>query len=230
MKPSFKIQATDGWLISFTDLLFLLITFFVLQISMSHLPSTISASPIEIVEPLKELAQQQLSPPAIQSVIDTVTQDSNVSSIYSNGQLYLNLPNIMFVKTTGQLSFTGEELVRNLGLSLKDKNYKILVHVLSDSLESEFYLEHSKWRLTEQRAASIWRQLIDAGVEKSLISLSVGLNNAVNSSLIDTDLIGAQLIFSFIPEDLEQIEAVKSKENDELIESSQRTEQFFLDL
>lgn len=228
MKQAYKLQNTDGWLISFTDLLFLLITFFVLQISMSKLPNILASTTVKSSDFASEKSELQNSQPpvAVQSIIDIAANGSNVSSIFSNGKLYLNIPNVMFVKAKGQLSFAGEEFIKNLGLTLKDKNYKIFIHGLADSIESEFYLEHSKWKLTEQRTASIWRQLIDAGVEKSLISLSAGFINNGSTGEVE-GLTGAQLIFSFPPEDLK---AVNKGVNTELIELSQPTEQFFLDL
>lgn len=154
---------SSTWLITFTDLMTLLLTFFVLRLSMLSIPQP----------------NLMVSPPAAK----TVTQSP---AIKLHRRIY-EFNNEFFVQGTQDLSFQGESSLKSIHQLLPLDLKKINIAVYADDALLNTAQYPSSWELARAQAVRILRQLIDAGVDSQAISaVGYGLSTEVKRNQIAT--------------------------------------------
>lgn len=155
--------AGSTWLITFTDLMTLLLTFFVLRLSMLSIPQ-----PNAVFTP----------PPA-----KTVRQSPQMKL---HRKVY-EFNNEFFVPGTQELSFQGASSLKSIHQLLPSDLKKINVAVYADDALLNTTQYPSSWELARAQAVRILRQLIDAGVDSQAISaVGYGLSTEVKRNQIAT--------------------------------------------
>lgn len=177
LKTSWVEQET--WLISYVDLLLLMVTLFVLLLSYQQsdlsdqalgqeLSVTTTASQVENVV-LKSTATM-----SNQSFLDQIYVSDlkgRVNVIIDNDivELVIN-DSILFLPGDATLSVTGGEVIDELALMLRDKNWHISVEGHTDDQPIATPRFPSNWELSSARASKVTRRLILRGVESTRLS------------------------------------------------------------
>ncbi len=178
------LKNDQSWLISFSDLLILLLTFFVLRYSMYSadpqvIPKPIIKPKIEVIENRKlsffEELRIHLANIHQLSSLNEPTKSFRFSSlieIYPHGLGALTtLGTGTFYPGTNELTFQAREQLTALGYALKNKPYEMNIeaHSSNASVGTGFI---SNWDLSLAQALTVKRQLIDASVGEQSVSIA----------------------------------------------------------
>ena len=177
---------TDVWIITFADLLTLLIAFFVLRYTMytelTEVPLSETKTFATVNKPeeslllneigdfLKQtLTYRELTKSTASGIQTTVVFDgiASLSAISGGAQLSLNADAI--ANSTQDLSLTSREILELLGKALGKDGDLIVINYQTSDTTSEGSLVDSGWNTSSVKAAVIYRQLIDAGVKNERI-------------------------------------------------------------
>lgn len=173
-RTNYSDSETDSsaWLLTFADLLMLLLTLFILRLSMSSFTKPAEASLGQMFTLNKSsseetLAKEKLLPESI----------SNISEI-ENGHYFSSLlgPS-SFAENSTELTFKAEEILNTITKTFHQdgSRFKITIDTSKkcESQDCQLVFESAAdGELSDQRALAIKRQLLDAGVEEKSISLA----------------------------------------------------------
>ncbi|TLS66711.1 motb protein [Mariprofundus erugo] len=196
--PVEYLPNTEAWMTTFADLVSLMLTFFILIISMSTMDKTglsdIESSfrkavsvlnsgdktEIQIVPPFE---MQRLATPRelmlamrqnSRAILKNSALEHKVNGVIINDRLYLRIPDsILFDPGSAQLKQDNIETLKKLAqmLAMSPGQIRVLGHTSNDiDLENSPF--DDPWTLSLARAASVLHVLEDEGVSPSRLSLA----------------------------------------------------------
>lgn len=165
---------TNAWLLSFSDLMTLMLAFFVLRFSLSqqidlNIPHTATVAPGEI----RSIASAG-------RIIGHVGDSHLAGSIFTplfdiqeveDGRL-VRLGASSFAIGSDELSFAGATFVRAVAKDIQSGKGRVMVMGHTDSLPIHSGPFASNWDLSSARSLGVVRQLLDAGVPASRLFVS----------------------------------------------------------
>ncbi len=167
--------APDLWLISYSDMLTLLLAFFVLLLSVAQvgkrdferLRAAISR------EPLTEDQLNRLSAQVAEWVKQQGLEGKVVPTRDVDGLRVQFANTVLFDSGKASLNPGGDELIdKFIGMFRGvDATYKVTVEGYSDDVPINNPQFHSNWALSSARAVEVLQRFIDAGVAKSRLSV-----------------------------------------------------------
>ena len=171
-------EKDSSWLISFVDILSLLITLFVLLLSFSHLTQQESADRVTINDarhsPVAQttMVPQQpeltpmpalpISPPAltvpqnIKDMIDVVSTATDVNLVIKD--------DVLFAEGSTELTSLGRSVLDGIVGMLKQNDYPVSVEGHTDNVPIHTAQFPSNWELSSFRATNVARYFIQNGV------------------------------------------------------------------
>ena len=182
------IVVNDSWLATFSDLLLLMLTFFVLRLSMSDFGTILSNAEFQKGDQQEqsEFVGEEGTEAEHAVVMDWLRgnqllhqpaagrpgpsqQDLELESLQEGDRIWLGSGG--FVPGSAELTFRGTEVSRALGRLIAERGLgvSISVHTKSSAYLADF---SSAWELSNARALVLQRQMIDAGVGSSAVFLS----------------------------------------------------------
>lgn len=169
----------DTWLISYVDLLLLMVTLFVLLLSYQQLDisgQTLGQelSVTKVVSQVKSVSLKNTATISNKSFLDQIYVSDlkgRVNVIVNDDivELVIN-DNILFLPGDATLSVSGGEVIDELALMLRDKNWHISVEGHTDDQPIATPRFPSNWELSSARASKVTRRLILRGVESRRLS------------------------------------------------------------
>jgi len=200
------------WMITFLDLLTLLLTFFVLRISMKTLPAysnevithTASAEIATEEADLRDLEQKELPQPtltqstraALSSKINLneygtgesstelsvpfanpLFDTSDIKSDLSEGKRRVLFSRDTFLPDSATLNFSAASALNAIAELAQERKLSIHVVGYSDSSPINSKEFPSNWELAQARTMAAVRQMLDAGVDATAISVAAYGNN-----------------------------------------------------
>lgn len=177
---------TDVWIITFADLLTLLIAFFVLRYTMytelTELPLSETKTVATVTKPeesllfneigdfLKQtLSYRESTKDTVSGIQTTVVFDAIATLSAISGGARLSLSADAIANSTQDLSLSSREILELLGKSLGKGSDLIVIRYQTSDITSDGAFVDSGWNTSSVKAAVIYRQLIDAGVKKERI-------------------------------------------------------------
>jgi chemotaxis protein MotB len=163
-----------GWLLSYADLITLLISFFVVMLSASTMQ-------IARFDQIKSAFTHKASPGDLKSVqaqLEQFIQQQNIQQSVST-KLDNNGLNIRFTNTvlfpSGQAAVTleGQALLEKVTASLLklEARYKLVIEGYTDEVPIHTDTFHSNWDLSAGRAIGVLQALTGAGLDPKRISI-----------------------------------------------------------
>ncbi|ORU94443.1 MAG: flagellar motor protein MotB [Cycloclasticus sp. symbiont of Bathymodiolus heckerae] len=158
----------ESWAVSYIDLLLLMVTLFVLLLSYQQQ---------EIKKASEQEASSQAQPiikPDNRAFLDQVYMSDlkgRVSVVEEQGTIKLAMSgSILFFPADATLSRSGERVLDELAVMLKQRPWHILVegHTDNQKISTPRYL--SNWELSSARATSVTRYLIGQGITPKRLS------------------------------------------------------------
>ena len=171
-------EKDSSWLISFVDILSLLITLFVLLLSFSHLTQQASAARVTIADARLATADQPVevprqsapmplpsaptSPPAltvpqnIKDMIDVVSTAAEVNLVIKD--------DVLFAEGSTELTALGRSVLDAIAGMLKQNDYPVSVEGHTDNVPIHTTQFPSNWELSSFRATNVARYFIQSGV------------------------------------------------------------------
>ena len=171
-------EKDSSWLISFVDILSLLITLFVLLLSFSHLtrhdttpritvanahhsPAVKSVATSKETESppspaVPEAAPQLPIPENIRSMIDVVATGTEVNLVIKD--------DILFAEGSAELTPLGHSVLDGIAQTLKQNDYPVSVEGHTDNVPIHTAQFPSNWELSSFRATNVARYFIQSGI------------------------------------------------------------------
>lgn len=166
---------TDLWLISYSDMLTLLLAFFVLLLSVAQVGKR-DFERLSAATSHKPLSEDQLNRLASQ-VSEWVKQqglDGKVVPTRDNDGLRVQFANtVLFDSGKAALNPGGGEVIGKFITMFRtvDATYKVTVEGYSDDVPINNPEFHSNWALSSARAVEVLQRFIDNGVTKDRLSI-----------------------------------------------------------
>ena len=171
-------EKDSSWLISFVDILSLLITLFVLLLSFSHLtrPETphqvtlASARPAPAPQPVVTTKiPAQPSPPAAAKPTSALTIPSNIKDmidvIATAAEVNLVIKDdVLFAEGSTELTPLGRSVLDGIAQMLNQNDYPVSVEGHTDNVPIHTAQFPSNWELSSFRATNVARYFIQSGV------------------------------------------------------------------
>jgi chemotaxis protein MotB len=180
-----------NWMITFSDLMMLVLTFFVLRYSMSSIqPQTFreSVSDSEVTSPSRfDIQSAELSATKAENfssvaglLVSTLgyPEQTEQGSLRYRGAVALStrgnatllvLGSSAFSSGDDQLTFHAAEALHALALWLRTSPARARISAYTDATTSESF--NSNWELSLARSLAAGRQIVDAGVEESRLEV-----------------------------------------------------------
>lgn len=171
-------EKDSGWLISFVDILSLLMTLFVLLLSFSHLTQPETAHRATIDSARRAPAAQSVATPAlsaraplpsaskplpelaipqnIKDMIDVVATASEVNLVIKD--------DVLFAEGSTELTPLGRAVLDGIAQMLKQNDYPVSVEGHTDNIPIHTAQFPSNWELSSFRATNVARYFIQSGV------------------------------------------------------------------
>jgi chemotaxis protein MotB len=159
------INEQESWVLSYVDLLLLMVTLFVLLLSYQQ-------------QELKKAQEQQVTVEPVYTLKPTLVDQvyvtglkGKVSFIEENNRVRLAMSDhILFLPGDANLSHSGEQVLDELAAMLKKRPSKILVEGHTDNQGISTPRFQSNWELSSARASSVTRHLISMGISPARLS------------------------------------------------------------
>ena len=171
-------EKDNSWLISFVDILSLLITLFVLLLSFSQMTrhakpqnvpiATAAQSPAPLPVPVPKMAVQIPSPSApeavptlsvpqnIKNMVDVVATATEINLVIKD--------DVLFAEGSADLTPLGRSVLDGIAQILKQNNYPVSVEGHTDNVPIHTAQFPSNWELSSYRATNVARYFIHSGV------------------------------------------------------------------
>ncbi len=160
-------EGHETWAMSYIDLLLLMVTLFVLLLSFQQQEAKEKGTEQEqTIASVKQVQQQAY-------LDQTYLRDlkGKVSVVEEGNVIKLAMSDsILFLPADATLSLSGEEVLDEIALMLKQRPWHILVegHTDNQSISTPRY--QSNWELSSARASSVTRYLIARGIKPQRLS------------------------------------------------------------
>lgn len=159
----------DTWALSYIDLLLLMVTLFVLLLSYQQNEIQQTAVELEATQAVKAQAE-----PDNRAFLDQVYMShlkDRVSVIEEKNTIKLAMSDsILFFPADATLSQSGEQVLNELAVMLKQRPWHILVEGHTDNQPISTPRYASNWELSSSRATSVTRYLIGRGISPQRLS------------------------------------------------------------
>ncbi|KXJ45566.1 MAG: OmpA family protein [Cycloclasticus sp.] len=159
----------DTWALSYIDLLLLMVTLFVLLLSYQQNEIQQTAVELEAKQAVKAQAE-----PDNRAFLDQVYMShlkDRVSVIEEKNTIKLAMSDsILFFPADATLSQSGEQVLNELAVMLKQRPWHILVEGHTDNQPISTPRYASNWELSSSRATSVTRYLIGRGISPQRLS------------------------------------------------------------
>ena len=175
-----EIEDESGWLMTFGDLMSLLLVMFVFIVAFSSFEPeryavseapqptegtgqpAVPATPVPVETPPEQTAEPQPLP-ELDPAFKALGNDVQVN--VQKGQINLQIPDsILFAAGTANLAEAGLPLLDRIAEALKSNNYGISIEGHTDSVPIRNIRYPSNWELSGARAAIVLRYFIARGV------------------------------------------------------------------
>jgi chemotaxis protein MotB len=178
-------EKDSSWLITFVDILSLLITFFVLLLSFGYVVPSNTTQRVTIV---KAIPSQEIrpEPPPIPSEKATSTQSSpkltpllsipqnikdKIDVIATSTKVNLVIKDdVLFAEGSAELTPLGRQVLDGVSQTLLQNDYPISVEGHTDNIPIHSAQFPSNWELSSFRATNVSRYFIQRGVDSKRIS------------------------------------------------------------
>ncbi len=166
-------EKESGWLISFVDILTLLLTLFVLllafnQISQREQPRhTTPPAPTPAATLVHDNLPPQQAPTAEPSADFTIPQDirDKVEMLTTSNEVNLVIKDdVLFDEGSPDLKATGAAVLERIAQLLDQNNYPVSVEGHTDNIPIHTAQFPSNWELSTFRATTVTRYFIDHGI------------------------------------------------------------------
>lgn len=161
-----NINEQESWVLSYVDLLLLMVTLFVLLLSYQQqvLESVKESQPIGVTPSyqLKPALIDQLYVSGLKGKVSFVEEKNRIRLAMSD--------HILFLPGDANLSHTGEKVLDELAAMLKKHPSRVLVEGHTDNQRIATPRFQSNWELSSARASSVTRYLISTGVNPARLS------------------------------------------------------------
>jgi chemotaxis protein MotB len=189
MMDEWQDAPRDRWLLSYADLVTLLLAFFVVMYSVSAVNESKLTSLAETLSTsfqAEDVTQSETASP--QTVAEQFIDDGIDFELDGNGDaLLLSLPGeLLFASGQSELSDTGLRQLKTLLPLFEQVSGKIQIEGHTDNLPIQSDKFPSNWELSAHRAAATVRFLESAGVSKGQLS-AVGLSDSQPVAINDTN-------------------------------------------
>ncbi|MBQ0724244.1 MAG: OmpA family protein [Cycloclasticus sp.] len=160
-------EGHEAWAISYIDLLLLMVTLFVLLLSYQQ--KDLKQQALE-----KQQTAAAVQAPSAMAFLDQSYLNhlkDRVKVVEENNQIKLAMSDsILFFPADATLSLSGERLLDEIAVMLKQRPWQILVegHTDDRAISTPRYL--SNWELSSARASSVTRYLIGQGISPQRLS------------------------------------------------------------
>lgn len=165
-------EKDSGWLISFVDILTLLITLFVLLLSFSHFTRhetprrdeiAAQAPPSPAVHGIEAQPAPAFSiPQDIRDKVDLVATTTAVNLVIKD--------DVLFAEGSTQLTPLGHTVLDGIARMLKQSDYPVSVEGHTDNVPIQTAQFPSNWELSSFRATNVARYFIQRGVAEQRLS------------------------------------------------------------
>jgi len=159
----------DTWALSYIDLLLLMVTLFILLLSYQQDAMQQTTTELEAAETVKVQVT-----PSNQAFLDQVymshLKDRVTASEERNTIKLAMSDSILFFPADATLSHSGEQVLDELALMLKQRPWHILVEGHTDNQPISTPRYASNWELSSSRATSVTRYLIGRGISPQRLS------------------------------------------------------------
>lgn len=159
----------DTWALSYIDLLLLMVTLFALLLSYQQNEIQQTAVELEATQAVKAQAE-----PDNRAFLDQVYMShlkDRVSVIEEKNTIKLAMSDsILFFPADATLSQSGEQVLNELAVMLKQRPWHILVEGHTDNQPISTPRYASNWELSSSRATSVTRYLIGRGISPQRLS------------------------------------------------------------
>ena len=186
-------EKDNSWLISFVDILSLLITLFVLLLSFSQMTrhakpqnvpiATAAQSPAPLPVPVPKMAVQIPSPSApeavptlsvpqnIKNMVDVVATATEINLVIKD--------DVLFAEGSADLTPLGRSVLDGVAQILKQNDYPISVEGHTDNAGTK----QANEKLSRERAEMVKKYLVDKGVsEERIITVAYGEDMPVDTN------------------------------------------------
>ena len=159
----------DTWALSYIDLLLLMVTLFILLLSYQQDAAQQTINELGVAETVKAQAT-----PSSQAFLDQVYMShlkDRVMAVEEKNTIKLAMSDsILFFPADATLSHSGEQVLDELALMLKQRPWHILVEGHTDNQPISTPRYASNWELSSSRATSVTRYLIGRGISPQRLS------------------------------------------------------------
>ena len=159
----------DTWALSYIDLLLLMVTLFILLLSYQQDAAQQTINELGVAETVKAQAT-----PSNQAFLDQVYMShlkDRVMAVEEKNTIKLAMSDsILFFPADATLSHSGEQVLDELALMLKQRPWHILVEGHTDNQPISTPRYASNWELSSSRATSVTRYLIGRGISPQRLS------------------------------------------------------------
>lgn len=171
-------EKDSSWLISFVDILSLLITLFVLLLSFSHMtrhatPQNVpiataaqspAAQPVAVpkmaapapLPPAREAVPTLSIPQTIKNMVDVVATATEINLVIKD--------DVLFAEGSAELTSLGRSVLDGIAQILKQNDYPVSVEGHTDNVPIHTAQFPSNWELSSFRATNVARYFIRSGV------------------------------------------------------------------
>lgn len=166
-------DSDDDWLITYSDMITLLFSFFVLIVAISQIDAVKFervAKSMEKSVGKKKTVEESISLPVIYSNLQKIVKEEGLAEQaevhYSpRGVLIRFKGNVLFTTASADLSKKTITLFNKLADEIKSKPYRVDVEGHTDSRPIKTSIYPSNWELSSARAASVVRYLLRNNVQ-----------------------------------------------------------------
>jgi len=179
LRPSFRyprgeVEGEDEWLLTYGDMMTLMLCFFLLIVSISEIDQT---KFIRVAQSISaaigvELEQERVSLDALYERVTAIVREEGLEekvdvSITPMGVVIRLRGSVLFELGSAQLGQRAKPLLDRLARVMHSMPYKIAVQGHTDNIPISSQVYPSNWELSAARAAGVVRYLISAGVPPS---------------------------------------------------------------
>lgn len=168
-KPSVPPVRSNSWLVGFNDLLTLLLTFFILIVSLSSLHTAyLKAAADSVAKALNQFGTEGAFRESIKGSLEripglTVREEKNSLRVALHESM-------LFEKGSADLQAAAQELLKEVAEVIKTAGVTVQVEGHTDNLPIRTARFPSNWELSVARAVSVVKSLSEHGVPKENLS------------------------------------------------------------
>ncbi|MCP1727434.1 chemotaxis protein MotB [Natronospira proteinivora] len=155
-------EEAEGWLITYLDVITLVLTFFVVLLAFSDF----TTAEVE-AEPTAETVVSD--PPPVHGIAELMMHDptAGVDVVVEDGQVTLHIgEQLLFPSGAAGLTDEGREVLADIAETLRQTDYPMSIEGHTDNVPIETVAYPSNWELSAARAATVLRQLETEGVAR----------------------------------------------------------------